>query len=162
MPDEKYIVDGSSLSDVADAIRSKTGESGDLIFPSGFVSSINNISSGNNCVNFRISGSTVFCDKTIYEIINMMSATQEKIAIPATIELQGMYLSGAGMLYVQREVYGNGGYGIVEVSLKTVVASDYNVFAVAGVYYDTFEDAWSYFYNEYNISTSTDEPGEEW
>ena len=41
-----YIVDGSDLTSVADAIRAKSGGSGQLAFPAGFVSEIGNIPSG--------------------------------------------------------------------------------------------------------------------
>ena len=42
----KYKVDSSSLTAVANAIRTKTGESESLSFPTGFVSAINGISGG--------------------------------------------------------------------------------------------------------------------
>lgn len=41
-----YIVDGSDLTSVANAIRAKSGGSSSLSFPSGFVSEIGNISTG--------------------------------------------------------------------------------------------------------------------
>lgn len=43
MPD-KYVVTGSSLTSVANAIRSKSGGSGQLSFPAGFVNEIGKIS----------------------------------------------------------------------------------------------------------------------
>ena len=42
----KYIVTDTSLSSIADAIRTKGNTSGSLAFPSGFVSAINDISVG--------------------------------------------------------------------------------------------------------------------
>ena len=41
-----YVVKDSSLTAVADAIRAKSGSSSQLIFPTGFVSEIGNISGG--------------------------------------------------------------------------------------------------------------------
>lgn len=41
-----YIVDGADLTSVANAIRAKSGGSGQLAFPAGFVSEIGNIPSG--------------------------------------------------------------------------------------------------------------------
>ena len=41
-----YIVDGSDLTDIADAIRAKSGGSSQLAFPAGFVSEIQAIPSG--------------------------------------------------------------------------------------------------------------------
>lgn len=38
-----YIVTGEQLKDIADAIRAKTGDSEQLVFPDGFVSSIGSI-----------------------------------------------------------------------------------------------------------------------
>lgn len=43
-----YIVDGTDLTSVADAIRAKSGGSGQLAFPADFVSEIGNIPSGGN------------------------------------------------------------------------------------------------------------------
>lgn len=45
MPD-KYVVTGSSLTSVANAIRAKSGSNEQLTFPAGFVSEIENISGG--------------------------------------------------------------------------------------------------------------------
>lgn len=42
----KYIANGTSLSSIADAIRAKTGGSGQLTFPAGFVDAIGSISGG--------------------------------------------------------------------------------------------------------------------
>ena len=41
-----YIVTGAQLTAVADAIRAKSGESGSIVFPTGFVSEINDITTG--------------------------------------------------------------------------------------------------------------------
>jgi hypothetical protein len=41
-----YLIDKEDLTTVANAIREKTGSSGDLSFPDGFVSAIDNITSG--------------------------------------------------------------------------------------------------------------------
>ena len=38
-----YIVTGEQLTGIADAIRAKSGESGQLVFPGGFVNEINSI-----------------------------------------------------------------------------------------------------------------------
>ena len=46
MPTTKYLAEGTSLQTVADAIRTKTGDSGQLEFPAGFVSAIDSISGG--------------------------------------------------------------------------------------------------------------------
>ena len=61
----KYIVTDTSLSSIADAIRTKGGTSSSLAFPSGFVSAINDISAGggNNkeeeIINRTVSGSYI-------------------------------------------------------------------------------------------------------
>lgn len=44
MPTTKYLAEGTSLQAVADAIRTKTGDSGQLTFPAGFVDAIGSIS----------------------------------------------------------------------------------------------------------------------
>lgn len=54
MPTTKYLAEGTSLQAVADAIRTKTGDSGQLTFPAGFVDAIGSISGGGSG-----SGSTV-------------------------------------------------------------------------------------------------------
>ena len=41
--ESNYVVSGDSLSDIADAIRTKTGDSSELVFPSGFISAIDGI-----------------------------------------------------------------------------------------------------------------------
>lgn len=41
-----YLTNTTELTAVADAIREKTGESGNLIFPNGFVNAIENIETG--------------------------------------------------------------------------------------------------------------------
>lgn len=41
-----YIVDGTELTSVANAIRTKGGTNSPLAFPNGFVSAVNNISGG--------------------------------------------------------------------------------------------------------------------
>lgn len=41
-----YLTNTTELTAVADAIREKTGENGDLIYPNGFVNAIEGISSG--------------------------------------------------------------------------------------------------------------------
>ena len=38
-----YIVTGEQLTDIADAIRAKTGDSEQIVFPDGFVSSIDSV-----------------------------------------------------------------------------------------------------------------------
>lgn len=48
MPDSKYIINGSSLTSIANAIRTKTGSNGNLTFPTGFVSAIGGISGGDD------------------------------------------------------------------------------------------------------------------
>ena len=46
MPETKYIAEGTSLQAVANAIRTKTGGSGQLAFPGGFVDAIDDIQTG--------------------------------------------------------------------------------------------------------------------
>lgn len=53
-----YVVKDSSLTAVADAIREKTGDTGDLVFPSGFVNGVMSIS-GSATTNFALVGSVV-------------------------------------------------------------------------------------------------------
>lgn len=48
--DDKLIITKSELEAIADAIRVKTGQSGDLTYPNGFVSAINSISGGSYTV----------------------------------------------------------------------------------------------------------------
>lgn len=43
-----YLTNTTELTAVADAIRGKTGDEGDLIFPNGFVNAIEGISSGSS------------------------------------------------------------------------------------------------------------------
>ena len=57
MANNNYILNGSSLTSIADAIRSKSGSSQKLTFPDEFVSAINNISTGMEPT-FKIVGGT--------------------------------------------------------------------------------------------------------
>lgn len=49
-----YLTNTTELTAVADAIRGKTGDSGNLIFPNGFVSAIEEISGGSSSYNITI------------------------------------------------------------------------------------------------------------
>ena len=42
----KYLVDGSDLTSIADAIRAKGGTNASLAFPSDFISAMNNLGGG--------------------------------------------------------------------------------------------------------------------
>ena len=64
----EYLVQGESLTAVADAIREKVG-SGDLVFPEGFVEAIQSISAGN-------SGLRVALDETIELTKEIAGATR--------------------------------------------------------------------------------------
>lgn len=58
----KYIVDGNSLTSVADEIRAKGGTTADLEFPTEFITAIRNISSGGTprtSADLTVSGATV-------------------------------------------------------------------------------------------------------
>ena len=59
-----YLVNGESLSDVADAIRAKTGGTSELIFPDEFVSEIGSISGG--CDEYEFHSVEFTCVSTTY------------------------------------------------------------------------------------------------
>lgn len=61
----KYLVDGSDLTSVANAIRAKSGGSSQLAFPAGFVSEIGNIPTG-GASNFTLIGTKVFSNVAEY------------------------------------------------------------------------------------------------
>lgn len=61
----RYIVEASELTSIADAIREKTGESGSLIYPSGFVSAIEEIS-GSSTIHLTIDNNTGFITTGYY------------------------------------------------------------------------------------------------
>lgn len=86
-----YLTNTTELTAVADAIREKTGENGDLIYPNGFVSAIENISSGGGSsglvLNIIISGSKYTLDKTVSEIVQALNSGIS----PVFIETNGAY-----------------------------------------------------------------------
>jgi hypothetical protein len=59
-----YVVKDSSLTAVADAIREKTGDTGELIFPSGFTAAVLGISGGEGGGGFADSN-LVFAEHTV-------------------------------------------------------------------------------------------------
>lgn len=59
-----YVVKDSSLTAVADAIREKTGDAGELIFPSGFTAAVLGISGGEGGGGFADSN-LVFAEHTV-------------------------------------------------------------------------------------------------
>lgn len=54
-----YIVDGTELTSVANAIRTKGGTNSPLVFPNGFISAVNNISGGGGSSDFSTAEVTV-------------------------------------------------------------------------------------------------------
>ena len=83
----KYVVDGSDLTSLADAIREKTGETGGLTFPTGMVNAIDGISDGDadaildgSIVDLQSNASVIksgVCSGDTYlESVNLPSATK--------------------------------------------------------------------------------------
>lgn len=60
-----YLTNTEELTAVADAIREKTGESGSLIYPSGFVSAIEGIS-GSSTIHLTINNSAGYIASGYY------------------------------------------------------------------------------------------------
>ena len=66
----EYLTNTSELTSVADAIRSKGGTSASLAFPAGFVTAINNISTG-----ITPAGTLPITSNGIYDVTNYASAS---------------------------------------------------------------------------------------
>ena len=83
----KYTVSDSSLTSVADAIRTKGGTSASLSFPDGFVSAIQNIPSGGEdfpvfTITWNSGGSyTITCNKTYSECLTCWNDSDYRAAI---------------------------------------------------------------------------------
>lgn len=80
-----YLVDGADLTSVADAIRAKSGGSGSLAFPAGFVSAVQAIPSGGN-----IQAATG--EITILEDISSPGATESKLFPGIALSFQPDFL----------------------------------------------------------------------
>lgn len=68
-----YLTNTTELTAVADAIREKTGESGDLIYPNGFVDAIGEISGGIGARNVSINNVDGYAPIDIYYVDENMS-----------------------------------------------------------------------------------------
>lgn len=92
MANNNYILNGSSLTSIADAIRSKSGSSQKLTFPDEFVSAINNISTGMEPT-FNIVGSTSQpsspTENTIWINTSTTISKWQISSIPPTSAVQG-------------------------------------------------------------------------
>lgn len=62
----EYLVQGDSITTVANAIRAKTGSSGKLTFPSGFASAISGISTGK-----QVATGTVTVSVGVYQSLSI-------------------------------------------------------------------------------------------
>lgn len=58
-----YLTTDTELTSIADAIRTKGGTQADLVYPTGFVSAINDIQTGGGGGPFTLSGD---CSYTFY------------------------------------------------------------------------------------------------
>lgn len=80
----KYLVDDSSLTSVADAIRSKADTSDNLSFPTGFVSAINNISTGGGDIDacaVSVESSNANVVGNVVNLVTAISITAEDYTI---------------------------------------------------------------------------------
>ena len=94
----KYIANGTSLSSIADAIRAKTGGSGQLAFPAGFVDAIGSISSGGSGGGATVK--TVHGDSFIAPLVTTDGwSTSDLITDPGN----GHYCTGC--IYIDEEMY---------------------------------------------------------
>lgn len=97
----KYLVDDSSLTSVANAIRSKAGTSDNLSFPEGFVSTISGISTGGGDIDALIDGSitsittsvTIIPDYGLYDrnMLTVLNAPNVEEVGLAGLEKVGVY-----------------------------------------------------------------------
>lgn len=77
-----YLVTDTELTSIADTIRTKSGQSGSLSFPTGFISGIESISSGGSELLITITGDTLYTmDKTFGEI----KAAMESGIVPVVV-----------------------------------------------------------------------------
>lgn len=104
-----YLVTDTELTSIADTIRTKSGQSGSLTFPNGFVDGINSISCGSGLL-ITITGDGLYTmDKTFGEIkaamesgivpvVVMQNASSTSFYIvtrlDATTDARHIYLSG--------------------------------------------------------------------
>ena len=84
-PYASYVVTGTALSSIADAIRAKTGDSSELTFPTGFVDAIESI-------------------RGLKELTADANATAEYIHVNKTAYVNGEKITGTGKIIRIRQV----------------------------------------------------------
>ena len=123
-----YTVNGSSLTAVANAIRGKTGTTGELAFPDGYVSAVNGISSVSDLSNAKdiafggneSGGKYVIEDETItplFKQVKRIAETEENMTFEeAEQSLLNVFPGGGGLPSAEESGFGNDsnmGCGIV-------------------------------------------------
>lgn len=121
-----YLTNTTDLTAVADAIREKTGESGGLIYPSGFVSAIEGISGGLGTKSVSIYSINDIAPSYIYYVDENMVAHEntdtyiENVLVPIGTLIYCYGSAGPGM-YSGTYVYGVTPIH-VEASIKSLIA----------------------------------------
>lgn len=92
-----YLTDGDDLTSVADAIRAKSGGSGQLAFPAGFVSEIGNIPSGGSTPHEVPDGYTQL--KWLKSSGTQAINTGVAPTLETQLSVQGFLLEGNGAYY---------------------------------------------------------------
>lgn len=129
-----YIINDTDLTSVASAIRTKGGTSGQLVFPSGFVSAINNIQTGSGGTSDELAkilierkGTTNIYGETIFpEITELPSGITQigdyafykaklnlSFTIPSTVTTIGQYAFfgngpmelSEGLIYIEKYAF---------------------------------------------------------
>ena len=71
-----YLVSGSELTSIADAIRTQGGTSSSLIFPTGFITAIGNIGSGYPCVE---TGTITTTSNSMLSTLEISTGTHDRL-----------------------------------------------------------------------------------
>ena len=95
-PTQYYIVSSDDLIDIADAIRSKTGDTADLCFPDDFISQIQSIHTPEEAVTVTLNlanGDQVVYPSTLGVAISALTITKPDTLIPGNIR-NGVSVAG--------------------------------------------------------------------
>lgn len=162
MPDIEYTTTASELTSIADAIRTKGGTSASLVYPTGFVSAIENLPSGGGgtvqktctvtidsthvvCSNFS-SGAPSGTYAAIFELPNSWDASNKQVGIfvacnggvdsTDTNTNSALFVNDPSTPMFGGLVSGNQAYALAynDDFLGSWVDSSYNTLGIVGTY----------------------------
>lgn len=120
-----YLATDSEITSIADAIRTKGGTSAALVFPSDFVSAIQNIPTG-----ITPTGTSVITANGVYDVTSFASAS---VSVPTGVTPTGTYSVSENGIYditnyasVDVNVSGGGGEDLLAERIDATLQSYYN------------------------------------